>query len=154
LPRASPWPALLISTPRNLNARLHLGDLLISSTQYAEARQQGRSRASAGRQKIRALTGCWARSRFIRCNTSLRKTNSTKLLPLTLTILRLSRFGSRPSCSMRIRCGGEKFPDCSRYQPDDPQTYINLASFYKGQMPPGRAEQVLQQGIAKDPRAG
>jgi len=38
-------------------------------------------------------------------------------------------------------------------KPDDAQTYINLADFHKGQNAPDRAEQVLQQGIAKLPNA-
>jgi tetratricopeptide (TPR) repeat protein len=47
----------------------------------------------------------------------------------------------------------KSFQSAIDVKPDDPKTFINLANFYKGQNAPERAEQVLRQGMEKNPRA-
>src|SRR6202011_1006080 len=38
-------------------------------------------------------------------------------------------------------------------KPEDPETFTNLANYYKGQNAPDRAEQVLRQGMTKNSKA-
>jgi len=139
--------------PKNLDARLHFGDLLISSIQYAEARQQAEAvlqqdGKNAGAHRLLGQVALH-QMQYVAAETELkqaialdpRDTKSYEVLGLAQLLD--SEFGAAE----------KSFQAAVDIKPGDPQTFINLASFYKGQNAPDRSEQVLLQGSARDPKA-
>ena len=139
--------------PKNLDARLHLGDLLISSTQYAEARQQAEAvlqqdGKNAGAHRLLGQVALH-QVQYVAAENELNQAITLNPSdPQTYEDLGLAQL-----LDAEYGAAGKSFQTAVDIKPDDPQTYINLASFYKGQNAPDRAEQVLRQGIAKDPKA-
>jgi tetratricopeptide (TPR) repeat protein len=139
--------------PKNLDARLHLGDLEISSTQYVEARQQAEAvlkldGKSAGAHRLLGQVALH-QMQYIPAETELREAIAIDPRdPQTYEVLGLAQL-----LDAEYGAAEKSFQTAVEVKPDDPQTYINLADFYKGQNAGDRAEQVLQQGIGKDPKA-
>jgi tetratricopeptide (TPR) repeat protein len=139
--------------PRNLDARLRLGDLLISSTQYAEARQQAeavlqRDGRNAGAHRLLGQLALH-QMQYIAAENELKQAiDLDPHDPQTYEVLGLTQLLDAENGAAE-----KSFQTAINVKPGDPQTYINLADFYKGQNAPDRAEQVLQQGIARIPKA-
>src|SRR4029077_15804945 len=139
--------------PKNLDARLRLGTLLVSATQYVEAREQAEAvlRGDGRNAGARRLLGQVAlhQMQYIAAESEFKQ--AIDLAPndpeayedLGLAQLLDAEFGAAE----------KSFQTAVEVKPDDPQTFINLANFYKGQNAPDRAEQVLRQGMGKDLRA-
>lgn len=138
---------------KNTRARLQLGSLLVLATQYAEARQQAdavlnQDGRNAG---ARHLLGQIAlhQMQYLEAENELKQ--AIDLAPwdpgvyedLGLTQLLDAEYGAAE----------KSFQTAVDVKPNDPKTFINLANFYKGQNAPDRAEQVLRQGMEKNPRA-
>ncbi len=139
--------------PKNLDARLRLGDLQVSSTEYAEARQQAEAVLLQDGQNARAhrLLGQIAlhQRQYIEAETELKEAIALDPRdPQTYEVLGLTQLLDAENGAAE-----KSFQTAVDIKPDDPQTYINLADFYKAQNAPERAEQVLRQGIAKNPKA-
>jgi tetratricopeptide (TPR) repeat protein len=139
--------------PNNLDARLRLGDLLISSTQYAEARQQAeavlaRDGKSAGAHRLLGQVALH-QMQYVSAESELQQAIVLDPRdPQTYEVLGLVQL-----LDAEFGAAEKSFQTAVDLKADDPQTYINLASFYKGENAADRAEQVLQQGMAKDPKA-
>jgi tetratricopeptide (TPR) repeat protein len=139
--------------PKNLDARLHLGDLQVASTQYAEARQQAEAvlqqdGKSAGAHRLLGQVALH-QMQYIAAENELKQAiNLDPRDPQTYEVLGLTQL-----LDAEFGAAEKSFQTAVDIKPDDAQTYINLADFHKGQNAPDRAEQVLQQGIAKLPNA-
>jgi len=139
--------------PKNRDARLHLGDLLVSSTQYNEARQQAEAvlqqdGKNAGAHRLLGQVALH-QMQYIPAESELKQAiDLDPHDPQTYEVLGLTQLLDAENGAAE-----KSFQTAIDIKPDDPQTYINLADFYKGQNVPDRAEQVLQQGIARLPRA-
>ncbi len=138
---------------KNLDARLRLGDLDISSTQYSEARQQAeavlqRDGNNAGAHRLLGQVALH-QMQYTAAETELKEAiaidphDAQTYEVLGLTQLLDAEYGAAE----------KSFQTAVEIKPDDPQTYINLADFYKGQNSVDRAEQVLRQGIGRNPKA-
>lgn len=138
--------------PRNNDARLRLAELQIASTQYAEAKRQAEAVLQREGRNAAAhrLLGEIAlhEDQYAAAEDELNQ--AIALAPqdpqpyevLGLVQLLDSEYGAAE----------KTFQTAVEIKPD-PQTYINLANFYKGQNKPDHAEQVLRQGIDKLPSA-
>jgi tetratricopeptide (TPR) repeat protein len=138
---------------KNLDARLRLGNLLIAATQYNEAREQAEAvlREDGKNAEARRLLGQVAlhQMQYLQAENELQQ--AVDLAPrdpkayedLGLVQLLDAEYGAAE----------KSFRTAVEVKPDDPDTFINLANFYKGQNAPDRAEQVLTDGMAKNPRA-
>jgi tetratricopeptide (TPR) repeat protein len=139
--------------PKNLDARLHLGDLLVSSTQYSEARQQAEAvlqqdGRNAGAHRLLGQVALH-QMQYVAAETELKQAISLDPHdPQTYEVLGLAQL-----LDAEYGAAEKSFQTAIEIKPDDPQAYINLANFYKGQNNTDRAEQVLEQGISKAPRA-
>jgi tetratricopeptide (TPR) repeat protein len=139
--------------PKNLDARLHLGDLQVSSTQYAEARQQAdavlrQDGKNAGAHRLLGQVALH-QLQYIPAETELKEAIAIDPGdPQTYEVLGLTQLLDAENGAAE-----KSFQSAVDIKPDDPQTYINLADFYKGQNAADRAEEVLRQGIGKDPKA-
>ena len=139
--------------PNNLDARLRLGELLVSSTQYAEARQQAeavlqRDGKNAGAHRLLGEVSLH-QMQYVSAENELQEAIVLDPRdPQTYEALGLAQL-----LDAEFGAAEKSFQTAVDLKPDDPQTYINLASFYKGQNAADRAEQVLQQGMARDPKA-
>jgi tetratricopeptide (TPR) repeat protein len=139
--------------PKNLDARLHLGNLLVAATQYADAHSQAEAVLSADSRNSGAhrLLGQIAlqQMQYVPAENELKQ--AIELAPhdpqayedLGLAQLLDAEYGAAE----------KSFQTAVDVRPDDAQTYVNLANFYRGQNAPDRAEQVLRQGMAKNPKA-
>jgi tetratricopeptide (TPR) repeat protein len=139
--------------PKNLDARLHLGDLQIASTQYVEARQQAEAvlrqdGKSAGAHRLLGQVALH-QLQYIAAETELKEAIAIDSHdPQTYEVLGLTQLLDAENGAAE-----KSFQTAIDIKPDDPQTYINLADFYKGQNAADRAEQVLRQGIGRNPKA-
>jgi tetratricopeptide (TPR) repeat protein len=139
--------------PKNADARLRLGELQVSSTQYAEARQQAEAvlqqdGKSAGAHRLLGQVALH-QMQYIPAENELKQAISLDPHdPQSYEVLGLAQL-----LDAEYGAAEKSFQTAGEIKSDDPQTFINLANFYKGQNAADRAEQVLQQGIAKDPRA-
>jgi len=139
--------------PKNLDARLQLGELLVSSTQYSEAQKQAQTVLQQDGENAAAhrLLGQIAmhQMQYVPAENELKQAidldprDAQTYAVLGMTQLLDAEYGAAE----------KSFQTAVDLKPDDPQTFINLADYYKGQNNPDRAEQVLRQGIARDPRA-
>jgi len=139
--------------PRNLDARLRLGDLQVASTQYEEARQQAeavlqRDGKNAGAHRLLGQVALH-QMQYIAAENQLKQAlDLDPRDPQTYEALGLTQL-----LDAEYGAAEKSFQTAIDIKPDDPQTYINLANFHKGQNAPDRAQQVLQQGIARLPKA-
>jgi tetratricopeptide (TPR) repeat protein len=139
--------------PKNLDARLRLGDLLISSTQYAEARQQAEAvlqqdGKNAGAHRLLGQIALH-QMQYVAAENELKQALALDPHePQTYEVLGLAQL-----LDAEYGAAEKSFQTAVDIKPDDSQTYINLANFYKGQNAPDRSEQVLRQGIVRDPKA-
>src|SRR5579863_8840567 len=136
--------------PRNLDARLHLGDLLISSTQYAEAHQQAdavlqQDSKNAAAHRLLGQVSLHQRQYVAAEDEFQQALAFNPRDPRAYEDLGLAQL-----LDAEYGAAGKSFQAAVEIKPDDPQTFINLASFYKGQNDPDKAEQTLQQGMARD----
>ena len=139
--------------PKNLDARLHLGDLLISSTQYVEARQQAEAvlqqdGKNAGAHRLLGQVALH-QGQYVGAENEMQQ--AIALAPHASQTY--EDLGLAQLLDAEYGAAEKSFQTAVDIKPDDPQAYINLASFYKGQNSPDRAEQVLQRGIARNPKA-
>jgi len=139
--------------PKNLDARLRLGDLLVSSTQYAEARQQAEAvlqqdGKNAGAHRLLGQVALH-QMQYVAAENELKQALALDARdPQTYEVLGLAQL-----LDAEYGAAEKSFQTAVDIKPADPQTYINLANFYKGQNAPDRAEQVLRQGIVRNPKA-
>ena len=139
--------------PKNLDARLRLGDLLVSSTQYAEARQQAdavlqQDGKNAGAHRLLGQVALH-QMQYVAAENELKQALDLDARdPQTYEVLGLAQL-----LDAEYGAAEKSFQTAVDIKPADPQTYINLANFYKGQNAPDRAEQVLRQGIVRNPKA-
>lgn len=139
--------------PKNLDARLHLGDLEVSSTQYAEARQQAEAvlrqdGKSAGAHRLLGQVALH-QLQYIPAETELKEAIAIDQRdPQTYAVLGLAQLLDAENGAAE-----RSFQTAIDIKTDEPQTYINLADFYKGQNAADRAEQILRQGIGRNPKA-
>jgi len=139
--------------PSNLDARLHLGGLQVASTQYAEARQQAETvlqqdGKNAGAHRLLGQVALH-QLQYIAAENELKQAiDLDPRDPQTYEVLGLTQL-----LDAEYGAAEKSFQAAVNIKPDDPQTYVNLADFYKGQNAPDRAEQVLQEAIAKLPTA-
>jgi len=139
--------------PKNLDARLRLGDLLVSSTQYAEARQQAdavlqQDGKNAGAHRLLGQVALH-QMQYVAAENELKQALALDARdPQTYEVLGLAQL-----LDAEYGAAEKSFQTAVDIKPADPQTYINLANFYKGQNAPDRAEQVLRQGIVRNPKA-
>ncbi|HVI10630.1 MAG TPA: tetratricopeptide repeat protein [Candidatus Binatia bacterium] len=139
--------------PKNSDARLKLGDLMVSSTQYIEARQQADAvlKQDARNAAAHRLLGEIALHQMQYADAENELKQAISLDPRdqqTYEILGLTQLLDAENGAAE-----KSFQTAVDIRPDDPQTFINLADYYKGQNVSDRAEQVLRQGMARDPRA-
>jgi len=138
---------------KNLDARLRLGDLLVSSTQYSEARQQAdamlkQDSKSAGGHRLLGQIALH-QMQYVDAENELKQAISLDPHdPQTYEVLGLTQL-----LDAEYGAAERSFQTAVDIKPEDPQTFINLAEYYKGQNAPDRAEQVLRQGMGRDPRA-
>jgi tetratricopeptide (TPR) repeat protein len=139
--------------PKNLDARLHLGDLLVSSTQYPEARQQAEAvlqqdGKNAGAHRLLGQVALH-QMQYIPAENELKQAiDLDPHDPQTYEVLGLTQL-----LDAEYGAAERSFQTAVDVKPDDPRTFVNLADFYKGQNASDRAEQILRQGIARDPHA-
>ena len=139
--------------PRNLDAHLRLGELQVSATQYAEARAQAeevlkRDSKNAGAHRLLGQIALH-QMQYLAAENELKQ--AIDLAPRdqqTYGDLGLAQF-----LDAEYGAAERSFQTAIDIKPDDPQTYINLANFYKGQNAPDRAEQILRQGMTRNPQA-
>lgn len=139
--------------PKNADARLRLGLLLVSSTQYADARKQAEAVLAADSTNAGAhrLLGQIAlqQTQYVAAEQELREAiNLAPRDPRAYEDLGLAQLLDSENGAAE-----KSFQTAVDVKPDDPLTYTNLADFYKSQNTQDRAEQVLRQGMAKNPRA-
>jgi tetratricopeptide (TPR) repeat protein len=138
---------------KNVDARLRLGDLLVSSTRYVEARQQAEAvlqedGKNAGAHRLLGQVALH-QMQYIPAENELKLAIALDPHdPQTYEVLGLTQL-----LDAEYGAAEKSFRTAVDIKPDDPRTYVNLADFYKGQNTPDRAGQVLQQGIARDPKA-
>ena len=139
--------------PRNLDARLRLGTLLVAATQFRDAQSQASAVLSTdgkhagahrllGQIALQQMQYVPAENEFKQA-IDLDPRDPQAYEDLGLAQLLDAEYGAAE----------KSFQTAVDIRPEDPQTFVNLANFYKGQSAPGRAEQVLRQGMAKDTRA-
>ena len=139
--------------PKNLDAHLRLGGLLVSSTQYDEARQQAQAvlqqdGKNAGAHRLLGQVAL-RQGQYIAAEGEMQQAialdprDPQAYEDLGLAQLLDAEFGAAE----------KSFQSAVDMNPSDPQTYIHLASFYKAQNTPERAEQVLRLGMTKAPNA-
>jgi tetratricopeptide (TPR) repeat protein len=139
--------------PKNPDARLHLGELQLSSTQYLEARQQAdavlqQDTKNAGAHHLLGEIALQQRQ-YVASENELNQAiglnphNPRAYRDLGLAQLMDAEYGAAE----------RSFQNAIEIQPDDPQAYIDLANLYKGQNAVDRGEQVLRQGIVRNPKA-
>jgi tetratricopeptide (TPR) repeat protein len=139
--------------PKNLDARLQLGNQLVASTQYSGARQQAQAvlqqdGKNAGAYRLLGQVALRQRQ-FIDAENELKQAISLDPHePQTYEVLGLAQL-----LDAEYGAAEKSFQTAVEIKPDDPQTWIDLAEFYKGQNAPDRAEQILRQGIVRDPKA-
>ncbi|MGB8009089.1 MAG: tetratricopeptide repeat protein [Terriglobales bacterium] len=139
--------------PRNIEAHLRLGNLLVSSAQFEEARRQAEAALSidGASSSAHRLIGQIELHRMMYAPAEQELKQAIDLAPqdpqayedLGLTQLLDAEYGAAE----------KSFQKAVEVKPDDPHTYINLSGFYKAENNPSRAEQVLRDGMAKNPKA-
>jgi tetratricopeptide (TPR) repeat protein len=138
---------------KNMDARLRLGILQVSSTQYAEARQQAEAILSTDSRNAGAhrLLGQVAlqQIQYVAAETELKEAiNLAPGDPQAYEDLGLAQLLDSENGAAE-----KSFQAAVDIKPDDAQTYINLSDFYKSQNAVDRAEQVLGEGMSKNPKA-
>lgn len=139
--------------PKGAEARLRLGGLLVSSTQYSDARKQA--------EEVLAIDGKNAGAHRLLGQIALQQTQYVAAEQELEQAISQSPHDPQPYEDLGLAqlldsengAAEKSFQAAINIKPDDPQTYINLSDFYKSQNSSDRAEQVLRQGMSKNPRA-
>jgi len=138
--------------PKNLDARLHLGMLMVSATQYGDAQQQASAILATDNKNAGAhrLLGQIAlqQMQYLLAENELKQ--AIDLDPHGLQAY--EDLGLAQLLDAEFGAAEKSFQTAVDIGPDDPQTFVNLANFYKGQNAPDRAEHVLRQGMTRDPK--
>jgi tetratricopeptide (TPR) repeat protein len=139
--------------PNNLDARLQLGNLLIASAQYGDAQQLAEAvlksdGKNAAAHRLLGEIGLHQRQYVAAENELEQAIGLDPHDPRVYEILGLAQL-----LDAEYGAAEKSFQTAVEVRPDDPQTYINLANFYKGQNSPDRAEQILREGMSRDPKA-
>ena len=143
----------VVLDPKNLDARFRLGMLLVSETQYEQAQQQADAIGAADRQSPAAhrLLGQIALHRRQYADAEKELQQAIQLAPRDAAAL--EDLGLAQLLDAEYGAAEKSFNTATEVRPNDPQTYINLADFYKAQNSTDRAAQILREGMSKNPSA-